>query len=163
VFYWASGAGSIEVPYLHGFLNFPMFLYGAFFLAIIASFFGWTRLFFLPALFLTVEIAYSLRCLRSAIDYTLPRRIIASCYVLASDLLTPLCALQYLISGYKRPYSRLGIRRAWALVLIFLHWELSKIGLHWRSTSTLSEKPRPSSMLEVALGDQENSNIEQKA
>jgi len=160
VFYWASGARNMDIPYLHGFLNFPMILYMTLSLAVCSSLFGWTQLFALPALFLSVEIVHSLRCLAPPIHYPLRHRVLASCYVLLSDLLTPLFAMQYLISGYKRPYSSLGLRRAWALVLIFLRWEVTKLGFYRRPPATLPEKPRSSNLQAISL-EQDNPGIEE--
>lgn len=147
VFYWASRANGFEIPYLHGFLNFPIFLYVSLFLACVASWFGWTGLFVAPAVFLAVEVLHSLRCFSTPIDYPFRHRFFAACYVLTSDLLTPVCALQYALSGYKRPYKRLGPRRAFALTMIFLRWEFAKLGFPWRTVSTVSpasEAPRTS-------------------
>jgi cellulose synthase/poly-beta-1,6-N-acetylglucosamine synthase-like glycosyltransferase len=138
VFYWASGANGFEIPYLHGFLNFPIFLSVSLFLACVASWFGWTGLFVAPALFMAVEVLHSLRCFSTPIDYPFRDRVLAACYVLASDLLTPVCALQYTLSDYKRPYARLGLRRAFALTMIFLHWEFAKLGFPRRRVSTVS-------------------------
>lgn len=155
VFYWAGGTSGFEIPYLHGFLNFPILLYTSFLLAIIAVCLGWTAFLVAPALLMAVEIGHSLRCLSTPIEYTLRHRLLAACYVLTSDLLTPLCALQYAISGYKRPYTRLGFKRALALILLFLRWEFVKLTFPWRtvpaafSAADARDRPDNSSALEM--------------
>jgi glycosyltransferase involved in cell wall biosynthesis len=128
VFYWASGRPELRVPYLHGFLNCPLFLYFSLCLApATLAWSGWTLL--VPSALLALEAARSLRCLMTPVPYRLRHRCLAALYVLTSDLLTPLCGIQYLVSSYKRPYDRLGFRRAATMLKMFLGWELIKIGL----------------------------------
>ena len=131
LFYWAAGRPNLRVPYLHGFLNCPVLLYvvlGLCFPAVI--FFGPGVLVF-PLLLLALELAHSLRCLVTPVPYPPKLKLLAALYVLSSDLLTPLCGIQYLFSSYKRPWARLGIRRALNMGRIFAFWEISKVGL-WR-------------------------------
>lgn len=145
VFYWASGANGFEIPYLHGFLNFPLLLYISLLSAFVASLFGWTGLLVAPAMLMAVEVLHSLRCLSTPIDYPLRHKLLAACYVLTSDLLTPVCAIQYALFSYKRPYVRLGLRRVVALTVIFLRWEFAKLAFPWRwRPSLLGAKPQTS-------------------
>jgi len=149
VFFWASGAPGLVIPYLHGFLNFPLLFYITMLLAIICFGLGWTWFAAFPAVLLCVEANYALRCLSTPISYSLRHRILATTYVLLSDLLTPLCALQYAVSSYKRPYPRLGRKRAVALLLLILGWERSKLTLGWKTgrdnrPATVGAYPQPS-------------------
>jgi glycosyltransferase involved in cell wall biosynthesis len=145
VFYWASGYATFDVPYLHGFLNFPLFLYFSFPLAIALSF--WSPLALcMPLAFLAYECVLSLRCLFTPIRYRIRHRLLAACYVLVSDLLTPLCGIQYVLSSHKRPYRRLGLRRTISLFHLFLKWELAKFGLYQprrRARETMTPFPLP--------------------
>lgn len=138
VFYWAGATRGLEIPYLHGFLNFPILLYASFLLTVVAFWLGWTALFIAPGSLVAVEILHSLRCLSTPIEYPLRHRLLAACYVLTSDLLTPLCALQYALSSYRRPYPCLGSKRTIALILIFLRWEFAKLSFPWRRVSAAS-------------------------
>lgn len=128
VFYWASGKPALRIPYLHGFLNCPLLLYlSLFLLPATVAWSPWTLL--VPAALLSLEVVRSLRCLTTPIPYRLKDKCLAAVYVFMSDLLTPLCGIQYLVSPYKRPYTRLGFRRALTMLKMFLRWEMIKIGL----------------------------------
>lgn len=154
VFFWASGTRGLEIPYLHGFLNFPLFFYASVVLAITGSWFGSMWLFVAPALLMAVEVLHSLRCLSTPIRHPLRQRLLAAGYVLASDLLTPICALQYSVSSYKRPYARLGPKRTLALIILFLRWEFAKLRIRRRVVSAAVPAAEPPE-LEVYRGHEE--------
>ena len=132
VFYWASGRPELRVPYLHGYLNFPLFLYVALLVFVPASVAWGAWALLVPCGFLALEVFHSLRCLSTSISYPLRLRLLATLYVLGSDLLTPLCGIQYLVSSYRRPYASLGLRRGLAMIRMFAAWELSKAALGLR-------------------------------
>jgi glycosyltransferase involved in cell wall biosynthesis len=129
VFHWASGFPNISVPYLHGFLNFPITFYIALIVGVSLCLLGLEWALVLPLAFLLVEIGLSLRCLMTPIHYPLKLRLLAALYVLASDLLTPVCALQYAVSSYKRPFANVTIDRATVFARMIVRWELQKYGL----------------------------------
>jgi len=137
VFYWASDKPEFSIPYLHGFLNFPILFYATLALGVLGLLHGQTWLTLIPGALLLVECVLSLRCMFTPVKYSLNLRILAAFYVLASDLLTPLCGLQYLISSYKRPFKRLGISRGLKMVRLFLRWEMTKYGIFGRGVLLL--------------------------
>ncbi len=130
--YWAANNPKFRIPYLHGFLNFPYFLTISIIFALIFLFIS-PYFTLLPFPFLLYELILSLKCLTSSKEIPLKYRIKASIFVLSSDLLSLVCAVQYLISSYKRPYKKLGFKRFLIINKIFLRWELEKYNiLRWR-------------------------------
>jgi glycosyltransferase involved in cell wall biosynthesis len=130
VFYWAAGNPQLVVPYLHGFLNFPLLLFSSIPIGLVVSLIWHPWLLIVSAALLVFECALSLRCLLTPVRYRVRDRLLAACYVLASDLLTPLCGLQYLVSSYRRPYRRLEHWRFLGMLRLFLKWELTKVGIY---------------------------------
>ena len=130
LFYWATNNPNLIVPYLHGFLSFPLLFYVS--ICVAAAFapmwHSWGLL--LPGILLAYECLLSSRCLITSVPYRLRDRMLAACYVLVSDLVTPLCGLQYLLSSYKRPYNHLGGRRFLRMLRLFLKWEMTKLGIY---------------------------------
>ncbi|MHA1303450.1 MAG: hypothetical protein ACTSPI_07095, partial [Candidatus Heimdallarchaeaceae archaeon] len=125
--FWASNHPEIDVPYLHGFLNFPyLFLLSLF----------TTPLFLVHPLFLIIplipfmyEFILSLQCFKTPVEKSMILKLKATLYVFTSDILSIFCFLQYLICSYKRPWKNLGFRRFVIFNRIFLNWERSKYGL----------------------------------
>lgn len=154
VFYWASGSPDLVVPYLHGFLNVPIFFYVAAVFSTVCLLLGYPWFLLAPVAMLAVEVVGSFRCLFTPVQYSLRQRLLASCYVLASDLLTPLCWAQYLVSNYKRPYSRAGWSRNISMLRLFLGWELIKLGLYKTRTphTNMSNRNRARSRLPNSNG-----------
>lgn len=122
--YWASNNPEFRIPYLHGFLNFPYFFLIALLMSLVLAFISpyFLLIPFLPFLY---EVGLSLQCL-SAKNIPLRHKIKASLFVLLSDFLSVVCFIQYLLSSYKRPYKKLGIKRFLRINKIFLRWELEK-------------------------------------
>ncbi len=130
--YWAANNPKFRIPYLHGFLNFPYFLTISLVLALFLLFLN-PYFVLLPVPFLLYELILSLQCLTASKGIPLKYRVKASIFVLSSDLLSLICAIQYLISPYKRPYRKLGFRRFLIINKIFLRWEFEKYNiLKWR-------------------------------
>jgi len=130
IFYWATGNPQLVVPYLHGFLNFPLLLFLCIPVGLVSALLWQPWLLLVPAALLAHECALSLRCLSTPVYYRFRDRLLAAFYVLTSDLLTPLCGLQYLVSAYRRPFRCLQLRRLLRMLLIFLKWELTKLGFY---------------------------------
>lgn len=128
VLYWAANHSDIQVPYLHGFLSFPYFLTLFVILGLPLSVFSpWWAL--LPLLPFSVEVALSLKCFKSPVRRPLRKKVAASVFVLCSELLTIVCAVQYLLSVYKRPFAQLSMRQLVAMNRTLLSWELAKYRL----------------------------------
>ncbi len=128
VFYWAAGNPQLVVPYVQGFLSFPLLLFLSIPVGILGSLLWHPVLLLVPAVLLAHECILSLGCLLTSIPYRLRDRLRAACYVLMSDLMTPLCGLQYLVSAYKRPYRRLELWRFLGMLSLFIKWESTKFG-----------------------------------
>ncbi len=143
VFYWATGRPELRVPYLHGFLNCPLLFYASLCMLVPASFAWGAWALLVPSGLLALEVVLSLRCLSTPVAYPLMLRFLAALYVLGSDLLTPLCGVQYLVSSYKRPYARLGLRRGLSMLRMFVAWELAKAGLGVRRRLANERIPQP--------------------
>jgi len=128
VLYWATNHPEMRLPYLHGFLSFPYFLTLCTILALPLSIFSpWWAL--LPLLPFSVEVALSLKCFKSPVRRPLRKKVAASVFVLCSELLTIVCAVQYLLSAYKRPFGQLSMRQLLAMNSTLLSWELVKYRL----------------------------------
>lgn len=126
--YWACNNPKFKIPYLHGFLNFPYFFTISIAFALILSVLN-IYFLFLPIPFLMYEFILSLQCLSATNKIPLKYRIKSSIFVFGSDILSLICGIQYLISSYKRPYKRLGLRRFLLINKIFIGWELEKYRL----------------------------------
>lgn len=126
--YWASNNPDFKIPYLHGFLNFPYFFIISLFLALGLLFinknFLWISL--VPFLY---EVILSLQCFGAKKSIPLIYKLKAFFFVILSDFLSIGCFLQYLVSSYKRPYKKLGIKRFTNINRIFWRWELQKYRL----------------------------------
>ena len=125
VFVWAVRNPDLTVPYLHGFLHVPILFGLCLALAPILSMFVSQWFLVLPAMLFGNECRLCLRCLRTALPYRQGTKWLAAAYVLGSDLLTLLCGMQYLVSGYKRPFQWKG-RDALRMACLFLRWEFAK-------------------------------------
>jgi hypothetical protein len=66
----------------------------------------------------------------TTIPYRWSKRLLATLYVLISDLLAPLWGLHYLLSKHKRPYSRLDVSQFLTMIRVFLKWEMIKYGIY---------------------------------
>jgi cellulose synthase/poly-beta-1,6-N-acetylglucosamine synthase-like glycosyltransferase len=123
--YWASNHPNYTVPYLYGFLSLPYFFCWSLLLAMVMGFF-WPLLWVLPVITLGWELRLSLSCLRPGTGVGWRNRAASAAFVFISDILSLLCAAQYAVSDYKRPYKRLTWRQRLRIHSIFLRWELKK-------------------------------------
>jgi glycosyltransferase involved in cell wall biosynthesis len=126
--YWASDHPEIKVPYLHGFLNFPLLL--VLMIVLSLSFAGISRWFLLLPIFpLVYETYLSFQCFNTPMNRPFIYKLKASIFVLCSDLLSVVCWLQYLVSGYKRPFKKLNLQQFLNINKIYIYWELEKYGI----------------------------------
>jgi len=123
--YWASNNPNFRIPYLHGFLNFPYFFIISLLLALGLAFVN-KNFLWIPLLPLSYEIILGLQCFMAPKSIPQKYKLMAFFFVILSDFLSIICLLQYLVSSYKRPYKKLGIRRFLNINRIFWRWELQK-------------------------------------
>lgn len=126
--YWVSNYPHFEVPYLHGFMNFPLFFLISFPASWILSRLN-TIFLLLPIFPLFYEVYLSFQCFKTPIKRPFIYVLRASLFVLCSDLLSIVCWAQYLVSDYKRPFKSLKLRQFFNINKIYINWELVKYGI----------------------------------
>jgi len=126
ILYWMTSPAGIRVPYVHGFMNGPVILYISVALAAVGRSGQRRRRWAVVGALSAVEAGLSLQCLNADGRYDYAKRLQASLYVLLSDLLTPVVALQYAVSSWRRPYSRIGLLQFLSMWKHMMHWDLEK-------------------------------------
>lgn len=126
--YWVSNYPKFKVPYLHGFMNFPLLFVITTILSLILSRVD-NKFLFLPTIPFLYEVYLSFQCFRTPIKRPFIYKLKASLFVLCSDFLSIICWGQYLISDYKRPFKKLKLKQFFTINKIYINWELTKYGI----------------------------------